>query len=88
MKVNVLTVDDVVISKFRWWSKWIDIAVFSYDYGGYLLQMKVSRNNSKRFKTTPFKSYGKLNHAKLHEAGNLTDMNSTESEADSTEYTA
>lgn len=28
MKVAVLTVDDVKIRRWHWWSNWIDVAVF------------------------------------------------------------
>jgi len=57
MKVPVLQVNDVEISKFRWWSDWIDIAVFDFAGNGHLLQMKISRRNSKRFKTIPFSGF-------------------------------
>ena len=50
MKVNVLTIDDVEIGRFSWWSKWIDVAVFDYTSTPFLLQMRVSRTNAKKFK--------------------------------------
>ena len=75
MKVKVLTVDDVEIKNWHWWSDWIDIAVFNYASNGYLLQMKVSRNNSKKFKTTSFKSRFGFAHASIGEIGNLADIN-------------
>ncbi|MDD3814410.1 MAG: hypothetical protein PHZ02_07165 [Desulfocapsaceae bacterium] len=50
MKVDVLTVDDVVFKKWRWWSNWIDIAVFDYTSEPFLIQMRISRTNSKKFK--------------------------------------
>jgi len=50
-KVNVLTDLDVKFGKFRWWSKWIDISVFDYECVPYLIQMRISRSNSKQFKT-------------------------------------
>lgn len=54
MKVAVLTVADVQIGRWRWWSDWIDIAVFDFGYTGYLLQMKISRTNAKRFTVRAF----------------------------------
>lgn len=55
-KVNVTTVDDVKISRWRWWSNWIDVCVVEFNYQGYLLQMAVSRTNSKKFKLVAFKA--------------------------------
>lgn len=74
MKVDVLTVDDVEIKKYHWWSQWVDICIFQYGYTGYLLQMKVSRTNAKKFKHTAFKSRGGTAHAGIGEAGDLTQM--------------
>ena len=51
MKINVLTIDDMTIGKWRWWSNWIDIAVFDYECRPWLLQMRVSRTNAKAFKS-------------------------------------
>lgn len=51
MRIDVTTIDDVTISRWRWWSNWIDICVFEYQGGSYLVQMKISRTNSKWFKT-------------------------------------
>lgn len=50
MKVSVLTVDDVVIKNWRWWSDWVDIAIFDYESRPWLVQMSVSRTNAKKFK--------------------------------------
>ncbi len=74
MKVDVLVFDDVEISRYRWWSKWIDIAVFNFAGCGYLLQMKVSRNNSKRFKTVSYSSIIRSAYANTSEVGDLTQM--------------
>lgn len=54
--ISILTNDDVKIDRWRWWSKWIDVAACNYDGAGFLLQMKISRTNSKRFKTISLKS--------------------------------
>ncbi len=52
MKVDVLQVDQVTFKKFAWWSDWIDVAVYDWaGDSGYLLQMKVSRTNAKKFKS-------------------------------------
>jgi len=51
-KVNVLTDLDVEFrGKYSWWSKWVDIAVFDHACKPYLVQMKVSRNNKKKFRS-------------------------------------
>lgn len=49
MKVNVIQLQDATFRKWRWWSNWIDVAVFDYEYRPYLLQMRVSRANGKQF---------------------------------------
>lgn len=74
MKVDVLTVSDVEIKKWRWWSNWIDVAAFNYGGDGYLLQMKVSRTNSKKFRAVAYKAIYNLVHASINEAGDLTQM--------------
>lgn len=74
MKVDVLTVEQVSIGKYRWWSNWIDVAVFDYGSCGYLLQMKVSRRNAKRFKAVEMKSAFGCAHASISHAGNLVQM--------------
>ncbi len=51
MKVNVITVEDVKIGRWSWFSKWIDVAVFDYEYRPFLLQMRISRTNAKSFRT-------------------------------------
>lgn len=76
MKVDVLTVDEVTIPRWCWWSNWIDIAVFNYGSTGYLLQMQVSRRNAKRFKAVALKANYNLAHPSIGEIGNLTQMKS------------
>lgn len=51
MKVDVITVEQVQIKKWRWWSNWIDVAVFDYECRPFLVQMCVSRNNKKKFRS-------------------------------------
>ena len=74
MKIDVLTVNDVEIKKWRWWSNWVDVGVFDrWSSSGYLLQMKVSRWNSKKFNCVPFKrSFLCDTHPSISQAGNLT----------------
>lgn len=74
MKVNVITVADVKIKKWCWWSNWIDICVFQYGYAGYLLQMRVSRNNAKQFKQRQFASTLSSANCSVLDAGDLTQM--------------
>ncbi len=50
MKVNVITVEDVKIGRWSWFSKWIDVAVFDYGFRPFLLQMRISRTNAKSFR--------------------------------------
>lgn len=80
MKIDVLTVNDVEIKKWRWWSNWVDVAVFDHEFyqsRGYLLQMKVSRFNKKRFKCVPFKrSLIHPAHPSISEVGHLTQTRS------------
>ena len=72
MKIDVLTVNDVEIKKWRWWSNWVDVAVFNWGSFGYLLQMKVSRWNSKKFKCVSFRRSFSDVHPSTSQAGNLT----------------
>lgn len=71
MKVNIITIDEVKIKRWEWWSNWIDIAVFNFGGGGYLLQMKVNRVNSKKFKAVAFKGTLNVAHAMVQDAGDL-----------------
>lgn len=76
MKVDVLTVEDVKIERLRWWSNWIDVSIFSFGGQGYLLQMKISRHNSKKFKCVPFRKRYTFEaaYASMGEVGDLTQM--------------
>jgi len=75
MKVDVLTVNDVVIPKWRWWSNWIDIAIFDYECRPWLIQMRVSRTNAKRFKAISITG-GRYKQTQLLCVGDLTQMRS------------
>ena len=50
-QVSVLTIEDVEIKRWRWYSNWIDIAVFDYQSRPWLVQMRVSRMNGKQFRS-------------------------------------
>ena len=77
MKIDVLTVNDVEIKKWRWWSNWVDVGVFDqFAVDGYLLQMKVSRCNGKKFKCVPFKRSFSDVHPSTSQAGHLTQTRS------------
>jgi len=52
MKVDVITVAEATFkSRWRWWSNWIDVAMFDYKYETFLIQMRVSRTNAKAFRS-------------------------------------
>lgn len=74
MKVEVLTVDQVRIKPWRWWSDWIDVCVFSYVGVGYLLQMRVSRTNAKQFTTRGMRALIGFTYATPSDAGDLIQM--------------
>lgn len=76
MKVEVLTVEQVRIKQWRWWSNWIDICTFSYGHTGYLLQMRISRTNAKQFAHRRMLSRVGVAEVNAHEAGDLTQMGS------------
>jgi hypothetical protein len=73
-KVDVLQVADVSIGWFSWWSKWVDVCVFDWASDGYLLQMRVSRTNAKKFQAIPFKRLFGMAHPCTGVVGNLTQM--------------
>ncbi len=73
--VKVLQVEDVEIGKWRWWSDWIDVSVFNFGHGGYLLQMKVNRRNGKKFRATAFQGVARAAHASCGEVGDLIPIN-------------
>jgi len=74
MKVNVTQVEDVKICKGRWWSNWIDIAVYDYSSTPYLLQMKIDRFNKKKFKSTRITGSIVYRQATSSTIGDLTSM--------------
>lgn len=74
MKVDVLTVQDVEIKRFRWWSDWIDVCVFNHGYTGHLLQMKISRINSKRFRAKMLSGSVFMYGISCDQVGDLTQM--------------
>ena len=74
MKVAVLTVEDVKINRWRWWSNWIDVAVFNFTGTGHLLQMRVSRTNAKQFRCRRFAGISSTPYANTLEVGDLVQM--------------
>ena len=75
MKVNVLQASDISFKKWRWWSDWIDVCVFTGSYSqGHLLQMKISRSNSKRFKCLKLTGFFGTHCPTINEAGDLVQM--------------
>lgn len=74
MKVNVLQVEAATFRRLRWWSNWVDIAVYSYECTPYLLQMQVSRSNCKRFRNTRITGSVIYRQAPLEALGDLTQM--------------
>jgi hypothetical protein len=73
MKVNVLQVKDVTISRWHWWSNWIDIAIYDYECRPWLIQMRVSRTNRKQFKSVCI-SGESCKQVQLLMVGDLTQM--------------
>lgn len=51
-KVRVFSADQAKFLPYRWWSCWIDVAVYTHDKNVYLLQMSISKTNRKRFVST------------------------------------
>ena len=74
MKVEVLTVDQVQLKWWQWWSNWVDVCVFDYGSDGFLLQMRISRRNAKDFKCREFKGRFSLACPSANTVGNLTQM--------------
>lgn len=78
MKVDVIQVEQAIFkSRCRWWSNWIDIAVFDYVDTSYLIQMKVNRCNGKRFKTVKTTGLFSVATARTSEVGDLVPMRNT-----------
>ena len=73
-KVDVVTVEEVKIKKWCWWSNWIDICVFNYAGQGNLLQMRVGRNNAKQFVHRTMANTFSSDQCNLQDAGDLTQM--------------
>lgn len=75
-KVSVVTDLDVEFkSKFSWWSKWVDISVFTYNSQPFLVQMRVSRSNKKKFRSTSMNGFI-YRQATAQQIGDLIQMSS------------
>lgn len=81
-KVNITTADNVEFGKLRWWSNWIDIAVVDWaGTSGFLIQMKISRTNAKKFKAIKlFNRFGE--NMTSHQISDLTQMKTKDSNND------
>ena len=75
MKVNVSTLADATFLGWSWWSNWIDIAIFDYQFQPFLVQMSISRTNAKKFRSVCLTGRYSYRQATTHEIGNLTQMN-------------
>ena len=73
MKVDVITVEDAKIGRWRWFSNWFVVAVFDYECRPWLVQMRVSRTNAKSFRAVSITGrwYKQTSHSVI---GNLTQM--------------
>jgi len=60
MKIDVLQVGDVTFRPYRYWSDWIDVFAWNCVHP-YLVQMKVSRCNGKKFRSINIKGHW-MNH--------------------------
>lgn len=74
MKVDVIQADDIKFGRFSWWSNWIDVAVFDHSYKCYLVQMKVSRTNQKKFKAINISPSLWNSGPRANDIGDLTQM--------------
>ena len=74
MKVNVITINEIKVPRWRRWSDWIDVAVFNFCGTGHLLQLSVNRRNKKRFRAIPFKTFGHAAYASVEVTGDLKQM--------------
>lgn len=79
MKVDVITVADATFkSRWRWWSNWIDVALFNHESLPWLVQMRVSRTNCKEFRSVCITGHCfSFRYATVNEIGDLTQMNGT-----------
>lgn len=70
MKVNVIQAKELTFTRWRLWSDWIDVCVFECGYDVYLIQMKVSRRNKKKFRTVNIGNMA----CTVRDVGDLTQM--------------
>lgn len=74
MKVDVLTELDVKFKRYRFWSNWVDVCVYHHNCLTYLLQMRVSRINDKRFRAVKVSRMFSVTGPDLRQIGDLTQM--------------
>lgn len=74
MKVDVIQVEEAKFKRLRWWSNWVDVAVFNYDCKPFLLQMRISRTNKKQFSAVCMTGKFLYRQSTVQEIGDLTPM--------------
>lgn len=78
MKVDVVQASDISFKRWQWWSNWIDVLIFVYGHDSYLLQMRVSRTNAKRFNAVNLAGRITLNSVRPEYVSDLTQMTNKE----------
>ncbi|QBQ71165.1 hypothetical protein S0112_050 [Shewanella phage S0112] len=73
MKVDILQVEEATFKRFHWWSNWVDVAVYNYDSKPYLIQMRISRTNRKKFRSVCITGFSN-NLSNTSHIGDLTHM--------------
>lgn len=78
-KLDIVQAKEIEFRPYFWWSDWIDVLVFDQENSPFLLQMKVSRFNKKKFKTISIMgaahlltNYKRLNHKDIESLSPLT----------------
>jgi hypothetical protein len=72
MKVDVITVENSKFRRLCWWSNWVDVCLYDWAHTPYLLQMKVSRSNKKKFRSV--RITGRNSYSSCGLIGSLTQM--------------
>jgi len=73
-KVTVMSADQAKFRPFRWWSNWVDVAVYTHDRKMYLLQMSISKTNRKRFVSTDVTGNNNYYPRSIMDVGDLIQM--------------
>lgn len=86
-KVTVMSADQATFRPYRWWSNWIDVAVYTHDSRVYLLQMSISKTNRKRFVSTNITGNNNYWPHGVEAIGDLVQMEIARAPEDSTSVT-